>query len=48
MGRAVFPVEHFNITAGEAELLPENFDNANTICPCLRAREPGRLGAAHD
>jgi hypothetical protein len=47
-GLAVFPEEHFKITVGEADLLPENFDNANTICACLRAREPGRQGATHD
>jgi hypothetical protein len=46
MGRAVFPEEHFKITAGEADLLPENFGNVNTICACLRAREPRRQGAA--
>jgi hypothetical protein len=44
---AVFP-EDFKITVGEADLLPENFDNVNTICACIRAREPGRRGAAHD
>jgi hypothetical protein len=45
MGRA-FPEEHFKITAGEAVLLPENFEDANTICARLRARKPGRQGAA--
>ena len=44
MGRA-FPEEHFKITVGEAVLLPENFDGANTICAHL-ARKPGRQGAA--
>jgi hypothetical protein len=39
MGRA-FPEEHFKITAGEAVLLPDNFDDANTICACLGARKP--------
>ena len=47
MGRAAFPDEHFKITAGEADVLPENFGNVNTICACLRAREPGRQEAAH-
>jgi len=28
-------------------LLSENFDHVNTICAYLRAREPGRRGAAH-
>jgi hypothetical protein len=46
MGRAAFPEEHFKIMAGEAALLPENFDNANTTCAYLRAREPERQGAA--
>jgi hypothetical protein len=46
MGRAVFPEEHFKITVGEADLLPENFDNVNAVCACLPAREPGRQGAA--
>ena len=44
MGRA-FPEEHFKITVGEAVLLPENFDDVNTICARL-ARKPGRQGAA--
>jgi acyl carrier protein len=44
---AVFPEKHFKIKVGGADLLPENFDNANTICAYLRAREPGRQGAAH-
>jgi len=43
----VFLEEQFKITVGEADLLPENFDNVNTICACLRAREPGKQGAAH-
>jgi hypothetical protein len=42
----VFQEEHFKITAGEADLRPENFDNVNTSCACLRAREPGRQGTA--
>jgi acyl carrier protein len=42
----VFLEEQFNITVGEADLLPENFDNINTICAYLRAREPGKQRAA--
>jgi len=42
----VFVEERFKITVGEADLLPENFASVNTICAYLRAREPGRLGAA--
>jgi hypothetical protein len=45
MGRA-FQEEHFKITVGEAVPLPENFGDVNTICACLRARKPGRRGAA--
>ena len=45
---AVFQEEHFKITVGEADLLPENFDNVNTSCACLRARAPGRQGTAHE
>ena len=43
----VFLEEQFNITVGEADLLPENFDNVNTICAYLRALAPGRQRAAH-
>jgi len=46
MGRAAFPEEYFKIIAGETDLLPENFGNANTTCACPRAREPERQGAA--
>jgi acyl carrier protein len=42
----VFLEEQFKITVGEADLLPENFNSVNTICAYLRAREPGRQGAA--
>ncbi len=45
MGRA-FQEEHFKITVGEAVLLPDNFEDVNTICARLRARKPGRRGAA--
>jgi acyl carrier protein len=44
----VFLEERFNITVGEADLIPENFSSVNTICAYLRAREPGRQEAAHD
>ena len=43
----VFPQENIQIKRGEADLLPENFDNANANCTCLRAREPGKQRAAH-
>ncbi len=43
----VFLEEQFNITVGEADLLPENFDSVNTICAYLQTREPGRQRAAH-
>jgi acyl carrier protein len=42
----VFLEERFKITVGEADLLPENFDTVNAICSYLRAREPGKQGAA--
>jgi hypothetical protein len=45
MGRA-FREERFKITVGEAAPLPENVDDVNTIRACLRARKPGRQGAA--
>jgi hypothetical protein len=47
LGLAEFPEEHFKITAGDSDLLPENLDNVNIICAYLRAREPGRQRAAH-
>ena len=43
----VFLEERFGITVGEADLIPRNFASVNTICAYLRAREPGKLGAAH-
>jgi acyl carrier protein len=43
----VFLERQFNITVGESDLLPENFDNVNTICTYLRELEPGRQGALH-
>jgi acyl carrier protein len=42
----VFLEKQFNITVDETGLLPENFDSVNTICAYLRARDPGRQGAA--
>jgi acyl carrier protein len=42
-----FLAEPFGITAGEEDLLPQNFAGVNTICAYLRAREPGRQEAAH-
>jgi acyl carrier protein len=42
----VFLEERFEITMGDADLLPENFDSVNAICAYLRAREPG-IEAAH-
>jgi len=44
----VFLEEHFGISMGDADLLPENFASVNTICAYLRAREPGKQGAAHE
>jgi len=38
----VFLEERFDITMGDADLLPENFASVNAICAYLRAREPGR------
>jgi acyl carrier protein len=43
----VFLEERFGITVGDADLLPENFASVNAICAYLRAREPGKQGAAH-
>lgn len=43
----VFLEKQFKITVGETELLPENFESVNTICAYLRAREPGKQGAAY-
>ena len=37
----VFLEERFEITMGDAELLPENFVSVNAICAYLRARQPG-------
>ncbi len=43
----VFLEERFGVTMGDADLLPENFASVNAICAYLRAREPGKQGAAH-
>ena len=42
-----FLEEPFGITAGEEDLLPQNFAGVDAICACLRARQPGRQEAAH-
>ena len=42
----VFLEERFGVTMGDADLLPENFGSVNAICAFLRAREPGKQGAA--
>jgi acyl carrier protein len=41
----VFLEERFEITMGDADLLPENFVSVNTICAYLRAREHGKEAA---
>ena len=41
----VFVEERFEITMGDADLLPENFASVNAICTYLRAREPGKEAA---
>ena len=43
----VFLEERFEITMGDADLLPENFASVNAICAYLRAREPRKQEAAH-
>ena len=43
----VFLEKQFNITVGESDLLPENFDNVDTICAYLRALEPVGPGVTH-
>ncbi|HTU75698.1 MAG TPA: acyl carrier protein [Trebonia sp.] len=43
----VFLERQFNITVGESDLLPQNFDNVSTICTYLRAQEPGRQRVTH-
>jgi acyl carrier protein len=41
----VFLEERFEITMGDADLLPENFASVNAICAYLRTREPGKEAA---
>jgi acyl carrier protein len=41
----VFLEKRFDITMGDADLLPENFASVNTICAYLRARETGKEAA---
>jgi acyl carrier protein len=41
----VFLEKRFDITMGDADLLPENFASVNTICTYLRTREPGKEAA---
>jgi acyl carrier protein len=43
----VFLERQFNVTVGEADLLPENFDSVNAICTYLRERARERQGATH-
>jgi acyl carrier protein len=43
----VFLEERFEITMGDADLLPENFASVNAICAYLRDRVPGKA-AAHE
>jgi acyl carrier protein len=41
----VFLEERFEITMGDADLLPENFASVNAICAYLRSREVGKEAA---
>jgi acyl carrier protein len=41
----VFLEERFEITMGDADLLPENFASVNAICAYLRSREAGKEAA---
>jgi acyl carrier protein len=41
----VFLEERFEITMGDADLLPENFASVNAICAYLRGREAGKEAA---
>ena len=41
----VFLEERFEITMGDADVLPENFASVNAICAYLRARELGKEAA---
>jgi hypothetical protein len=42
-----FSEDRLGITAGEEDLLPQNFAGVDAICAYLRAREPGKQEAAH-
>ena len=41
----VFLEERFEITMGDADLLPENFASVNAICAYLHSREAGKEAA---
>ena len=41
----VFLEERFDITMGDADVLPENFASVDAICAYLRARELGKEAA---
>jgi acyl carrier protein len=41
----VFLEERFEITMGDADLLPANFASVNAICAYLRSREAGKEAA---
>lgn len=43
----VFLEGRFEITVGEADLLPENFDSVQAICAYVQGREPGGGEVAH-
>jgi acyl carrier protein len=43
----VYLEERFEITVGDADLLPENFASVNAICAYLRAPEPGKQEAVY-
>jgi len=43
----VFLEERFQITVGDADLLPQNFASVQTICAYLRTREPAARATAH-
>ena len=43
----VFLERQFNITVGESDLLPENFDNVSTICTYLRGQALARQEVLH-
>jgi acyl carrier protein len=41
----VFLEERFEITMGDADLLPENFASVNAVCAYLRSRKAGKEAA---